>query len=173
MSDEQASPPGMLEATERVASIALGAAGKHAERVVELEAEVSTLREHLAEQNRLLSLNVAEVERLRRELGEKIGEKAELVEALEPFDVVHERTDKRVGTWDRECDAQSHAAELNAEFPSGDGPYMAVPRTPPPPVEVVAEVHSDTLRWLVDDDHPVRTCGQAKLYWLPPTKAQG
>lgn len=34
-------------------------------RVKELEAEVSTLRDHLAEQNRLLSLNCREVERLR------------------------------------------------------------------------------------------------------------
>lgn len=55
----------LLEASQRVSAIALDAAGKHAERVVELENEVSTLREHLAEQNRLLSLNVAEVERLR------------------------------------------------------------------------------------------------------------
>jgi len=44
--------------------MALGAAGQHAERVVELDAEVSTLRDHLAEVNRLLSLNVAEVARL-------------------------------------------------------------------------------------------------------------
>lgn len=55
----------LLEASQRVSAIALGAAGKHAERVVELEAEVSTLREHLSEVNRLLSLNVAEVQRLR------------------------------------------------------------------------------------------------------------
>lgn len=35
------------------------------ERVVLLEAEISTLREHLAEVNRLLSLNCREIERLR------------------------------------------------------------------------------------------------------------
>lgn len=54
-----------FEAALRVGAMMTGAAGQHAERVVELEAEVSTLREHLAEVNRLLSLNVAEVERLR------------------------------------------------------------------------------------------------------------
>jgi len=56
--------PTELEAAKRVGAMALGAAGQHAERVLELEAEVSTLRESLAEVNRLLSLNVAEVARL-------------------------------------------------------------------------------------------------------------
>jgi hypothetical protein len=59
--------PAICEANERLATIMVGAAGTHAERVVELEAEVSTLRESLAEANRLLSLNCREVERLRGE----------------------------------------------------------------------------------------------------------
>lgn len=62
---DKTADPSLLEASQRVSAMALSAAGKHAERVVELEAEVATLREHLAEQNRLLSLNVAEVERLK------------------------------------------------------------------------------------------------------------
>lgn len=62
---DKTADPSLLEASQRVSAMALSAAGKHAERVVELEAEVATLREHLAEQNRLLSLNVAEVKRLK------------------------------------------------------------------------------------------------------------
>lgn len=60
-----------LAASKDAGVMALKAAGEHAERVLELEAEVSTLRDHLAEQNRLLSLNVAEVARLSGEPSEK------------------------------------------------------------------------------------------------------
>lgn len=62
--------PSEAEANAKLAATMIGAAGKHAERVVELEAEVSTLRESLAEVNRLLSLHVAEVERLRARIAE-------------------------------------------------------------------------------------------------------
>jgi hypothetical protein len=75
------------EAAERLATIALSAAGNHAERVVELESEVSTLREHLAEQNRLLSLNVAEVERLRGSWPGNVIAVAELKAALKIADL--------------------------------------------------------------------------------------
>lgn len=40
------------------------------------------------------------------------------------------------------------------------------PQADEPSGEPVAEVHSGTLRWLVDDDHPIRQAGHAYLYQL-------
>lgn len=37
--------------------------------------------------------------------------------------------------------------------------------------EPVAEIHSDTLRWLIGDDDPRRPIGHALLYAAPPASA--
>jgi hypothetical protein len=46
------------------------------------------------------------------------------------FKVVNERTDAVVAQWGRNDDAETHAGELNANYPNGDGPYMVVPSEP-------------------------------------------
>jgi hypothetical protein len=60
--------------------------------------------------------------------------------------------------------AMSKSQEMQPEYSEGE-----------PPAEPVAEIHSGTLRWLVDDDHPARTCGQADLFLRaaqPPSAAR-
>lgn len=61
MSEHADDSPFTREEWERVDKTAV----EQQNRIRSLEAEVSTLRDHLAEVNRLMSLNVAEVERLR------------------------------------------------------------------------------------------------------------
>lgn len=69
LSEQADESPFTKEEWERVDKEAVAAQA----RIRELEAEVSTLRDHLAEQNRLLSLNCREVERLQKVLADGPG----------------------------------------------------------------------------------------------------